>query len=83
MKGEHHKQPLEPKMNYIKSLEQDKTELEFKINTTLDAIQDFRAFLQSSKFKGEDTDGARKDWISTSDVDYMMQGFINSLRNIA
>ena len=55
-------------MNYIKQLQQDNRIYANQINQADHAINNFRVFLNSDKFKGVDLDGSRKDWISVDDV---------------
>ena len=50
-------------MNYIKQLQQENSVYANQINTTDHAINNFRVFLNSDKFKGVDFDGSRKDLI--------------------
>lgn len=50
-------------MNYIKQLQ---SEIADNANRA-DRAQEFRAYLQSSKF-GPQSDGSRGDWIATADV---------------
>ena len=55
-------------MNYISQLQNENKELKAKINNTKEAFTTFRAHLHSAKFTGSESDGSRKDWISTGDV---------------
>ena len=69
-------------MNYIKRLQEETESFSSQINHADYAINDFRIFLQSSKFTGTDLDGSRKDYISTSDVMAQLQIIRNSLLGI-
>ena len=62
-------------MNYIKQLEQDRLEACKKLANIMLELEAFNVHLHSDKFKGVQSDGARKDWISTADV-------INRIREI-
>lgn len=55
-------------MNHIKRLETDKSELLDAIITRDEKVQEFREYLQSSKF-GPQADGSRGDWIAVADVE--------------
>jgi hypothetical protein len=56
-------------MNYIKQLEQDRNNLANKVASVLIELNHFQTFLQTAeKFKGVESNGERKDWISTVDV---------------
>lgn len=68
-------------MNYIKQLQaandaqkQTLTNLEIEIN-------DFLRFLQSDKFTGVESDGGRKDWISTGDVIHQLMNFRSTIQD--
>ena len=54
--------------NYIKTLQANQRELARQIKSAKLELNNFIAFLHSDKFKGNDLDGLRKDWISTGDV---------------
>lgn len=56
-------------MNYIKSLQAENSKLKLAIQNTQKEINNFRLFLVSPKFSGVQSDGTRKDWISTGDLD--------------
>lgn len=56
-------------MNYIKQLQADNAAAKNQANEILNDIIAFKAFLASPKFVGVESDGSRKDWISTGDVD--------------
>ena len=55
-------------MNHILKLQNDLRERDAAIREAQEQITNFFAHLRSDKFVGEDSDGARKDWISTTDV---------------
>lgn len=56
-------------MNYIKKMEADLGEAHKAIFWALETLNDQRVhLLRSPKFTGVESDGGRKDWISTSDV---------------
>lgn len=55
-------------MNYIKQLEQDKTNLITQLEAIKNELDSFRLHLNSNKFTGTEPDGSRKDWIATADV---------------
>lgn len=55
-------------MNYILSLK-EKNETQYaQLKAIEQEINDFISFLHSDKFAGVDSQGNRKDWISTGDV---------------
>lgn len=56
-------------MNYIKQLQADNAAAKNQANEILNDIIAFKAMLASPKFTGVESDGSRKDWISTGDVD--------------
>ena len=56
-------------MNYIKSLQAENSKLKLAIQNTQKEINNFRLFLVSPKFSGVQSDGTKKDWISTGDLD--------------
>ena len=62
-------------MNYIKQLQSDNEIRGESLRSVRNAIDEFISHLHSDKFRGHDSDGDRKDWISTADV-------INALREI-
>ncbi|MDO8611129.1 MAG: hypothetical protein Q7R95_11440 [bacterium] len=65
-------------MNYIKSLQEQNTNLANKLAKILLEINDFKVFLQTSpKFQNNDGQGDRKDWISTKDVILRLQEIKN------
>lgn len=56
-------------MNYIQTLQEQNKNLAGKLASVLLEIDDFKTFLQTAeKFKGIESNGERKDWISTVDV---------------
>ncbi len=55
-------------MNYIKQLEQDNRMLRHALDNVDTQVCLFLQFLNSPKFVGVESDGGRKDWISTGDV---------------
>lgn len=59
-------------MNYINKLQVENQQLNARIRSVNEEINNFRAFLFSDKFQGYDKDGGRKDWIATTDVDAKM-----------
>lgn len=60
-------------MNYIKQLEIAKAELQDAIITRAKKVQEFREYLQSSKFAPVQSDGSRGDWIAVADVNRWLQ----------
>lgn len=61
--------PPKPKrFTYINRLEQENKEKKEKLNRINEEITLFLDYLHSSKFVGVESDGERKDWISTTDV---------------
>jgi hypothetical protein len=56
-------------MNHIKRLQTDKSELLDAIITRDEKVQEFREYLQSSKFAPVQSDGSRGDWIAVADVE--------------
>ena len=69
-------------MNYIKRLEQEKAQHQAAILDGYISIQDKLRFLNTDKFNGVcPIDGARKDWIATSDVITMLQDIKASIAN--
>lgn len=65
-------------MSYIKSLEAKIALLETQKRNTEREITDFKLFLCSAKFVGEEG-GERKDWISTTDVQHKLNEICNQL----
>jgi len=55
-------------MNYIKQLEQERSELQEIIIARAERVQEFREHLLSSKFAPIQLDGSRGDWIAVADV---------------
>lgn len=62
-------------MNYIKQLQEDRLNAAKKLANILLELEAFNVHLHSEKFTGVQSDGTRKDWISTADV-------INRIREI-
>jgi len=60
-------------MNYIKQLETAKAELQDAVITRAEKVQEFREYLQSSKFAPVQLDGSRGDWIAVADVNRWLQ----------
>ena len=65
-------------MNYIKALQAENSELKRQISEQNKEIDAFISFLHSEKFQGQESDGGRKDWISTGDV----LSFLRVLRSL-
>lgn len=55
-------------MNYIERLQTENKELKGQLEQIKSELDSFRIFLNSAKFQGFESDGSRKDWISTNDV---------------
>lgn len=55
-------------MNYIKKLQAQLAEKEKQIEMAKNEVNNFISHLHSDKFAGHDSQGNRKDWISTADV---------------
>lgn len=55
-------------MNFIKRLQADLEAKTTELDAKLALIAEFERHLQGPKYQGADTDGTRKDWISTGDV---------------
>jgi len=55
-------------MNYIQSLQGQVAELKKQIELRDKKLNDFICFLHTDKFVGVESNGDRKDWISTGDV---------------
>lgn len=55
-------------MNYIKTLESICDDRAARLEAIARQVEWMRQHLNSDKFKGQNIDGARKDWIATSDV---------------
>lgn len=62
-------------MNHILKLQEENREQKAKLEKVGEEINQFIIHLNSAKFTGTESDGARKDWISTADV-------INWLREV-
>lgn len=65
-------------MNYITKLRTQNQILRMCLRTGNRSAAEFLAFLQTDKFVGQDIDGSRKDWISTSDVERHMKDILNA-----
>jgi len=63
-------------MNFIKSLQEEIRELKEKREITQTNLRDVLGFLCSAKFTGTESNGERKDWIATGDVDRMIREII-------
>jgi hypothetical protein len=68
-------------VNYIKRLESENAALKAAFAATRDELGAFRAFLGTEKFTGVESDGSRKDWISTADVSHRLADIIDTLRD--
>ena len=55
-------------MNYIKKLQADLEAKTTELDAKLALIAEFECHLQGPKYRGVDTDGTLKAWISTADV---------------
>ena len=55
-------------MNYIKRLEKENSDLKKALQEDGAAVHGFKVELDAPKFNGVDTDGGRKDWMSTQDI---------------
>jgi hypothetical protein len=60
-------------MNHILKLQQENQELKNKIEEMENWRMSFLSHLHSEKFQGSDSNGERKDWISTGDVIAQLQ----------
>lgn len=60
-------------MNYIKRLEQDRKDLTNEVGRIDAELRTFQGELSGAKFRGVDSDGDRKDWISVRDVNDRIQ----------
>ena len=67
-------------MNYIHQLKADLAGHIAAQESMRNSIHHMRCFLHSPKFIGVDSDGERKDWISTSDVLAMLQAAESAAR---
>jgi hypothetical protein len=66
-------------MNYINRLQSERAENALQAREMESQAQGFLAYLSCAKFSGVDSNGQRKDWISTGEV----QNLLISLRNSA
>lgn len=55
-------------MDYINRLKTENADLKAQMFAAVAELEAFRAFLSSAKFVGVESDGGRKDWIATGDV---------------
>ena len=55
-------------MNYITKLQEENMAQRNQIASLKQSLNDFNVFLHTEKFVGTESDGSRKDWISTGDV---------------
>ncbi len=55
-------------MNYIKKLQEEVEEHKAARAEAVELIDEFMNHLQSTKFRGAEEDGTRRDWIATGDV---------------
>lgn len=69
----------ETTVNYIKKLKLELEAAQAKQAAAVVEISRMRAFLASSKFTGVESDGSRKDWISTGDVDTFLRDLTSEL----
>lgn len=60
-------------MNHILKLQQENAELKAKMEEIENWRISFISLLGSEKFRGVESDGQRKDWISTGDVFNQLQ----------
>jgi len=67
------------KENYIKRLEREVREATDRRIVLMDAVCALRNELTSPKFCGTDTDGGRKDWMATSDIDTRLENLLQLL----
>lgn len=63
-------------MNYIKQLQADRANLEDEVSRIEAELRTFQGELAGEKFKGVDSDGDRKDWISVRDVNNRIQAIL-------
>jgi len=68
--------PTENKMNYIKRLQQDGKDLANEVGRMDAELRTFQRELSGEKFRGVDSDGDRKDWISVRDVNDRIQAIL-------
>lgn len=66
-------------MNYIARLQEENRLLNQKIADIDRWRKEFLAHLASEKFQGVDSNGERKDWISTQDVRNLLAGLSNEI----
>ena len=66
-------------MNYIKQLQAENERQSKKLVDIQRALNEYYAFLHSSKFTGSESDGSPKNWINTTDVINWIQDVKNQL----
>lgn len=69
-------------MNYIKQLQEENNRLKEIITNCQNEINTFNLFLHGPKFTGVQSDGSRKDWISTSDTIFAIKEFQRVLSGV-
>ena len=67
-------------MNFIKSLQAENNALKEQLSNVEAMVNEFRVLICSPKFCGVDTDGARKDWIATADVNQRLNELLDVAR---
>lgn len=65
-------------MNYITKLRAQNAILKLCLTTGTRKVTEIRAYLQTDKFVGTEADGGRKDWISTSELDMLLNEITNA-----
>ena len=63
--------------NYIARLREQVTTLEADDKALRERAQEFRVHLAGPKFSGTETDGSRKDYIATADVERWIEYVLN------
>ena len=66
-------------MNYIERLRAENAALQARIESTLEAVAEFRSHLASPKFQPCPADTDRRDWIATADVGARLAGIVSAL----
>ena len=61
-------------MNHIQRITQENAKLRLALEDISSKIGQFRSYLASPKFTGHESDGSRKDWISTGELDRWLTG---------
>ncbi len=69
-------------MNYIKQLQSELKLAQNKVNAFERVMDVFKGYLHGSKFAGVESDGGRKDWISTGDVLHWMRDVRSEINNV-